>query len=86
MHTDYVDRWMSEEDPYKEARGSYSRPTLETGIINPFVTGMWKTYRHHVPKQPMSGVRKKWVWVGDKELWVWPLFDVRLVSYRNSIH
>ena len=67
---DYVDRWMNEEDPYKEARGSYPRPTMETETFVLLVTEMWKTYRNQAPEQPMSGVRKKWIWTGDEELWL----------------
>ena len=67
---DYVDRWMREDDPYKEARGEYPRPSRETTTFDPFVTDMWKAYRQNAPEQPMSGVHKKWVWNGHKGEWI----------------
>ena len=67
---DYVDRWMREDDPYKEARGENLRPSGETETFDPFVTEMWKAYRQNAPEQQMSGVRKKWIWKGNEGEWV----------------
>jgi hypothetical protein len=67
---DYVDRWMREDDPYKEARGSHPRPARETQTFDPFVTEMWKAYRKTAPEQEMSGVYKKFVWEGRKGIWI----------------
>lgn len=67
---DYVDRWMQEDDPYKEARGSIPRPRSETTTFDPFVTEMWKKYRPLAPGQEMSGNNYKFVWSGDKGTWV----------------
>ncbi|MCW3108281.1 MAG: hypothetical protein JWQ09_2787, partial [Segetibacter sp.] len=69
-HFDYIDRWMREDDPYKEARGKYLRPAAETTTTDPFVTAMWKAHRKNAPTQEMSGNNKKWVWTGDKASWV----------------
>jgi len=68
---DYVDRWMREDDPYKDARalGGRPRPTGETNTFDPFVTAMWKAYRQGAPEQPVSGVRKKWVMKDNKGAW-----------------
>lgn len=67
---DYVDRWMREDDPYKEARGDRPRPSSETNTLDPFVTAMWKAYRNDAPKQEMSGIYRKWVWQGNKGDWI----------------
>ena len=67
---DYVDRWMREDDPYKEARGNRPRPSGETTTFDPFVTEMWKQYRESAPVQPMSGIHKKWVWKGRDGGWI----------------
>ena len=67
---DYIDRWMREDDPYKEARGTHPRPGGETQTIDPFVTAMWKKYRETAPVQEMSGNNMKFVWEGDKGVWI----------------
>ena len=67
---DYVDRWMLEDDPYKEARGTIRRPSAETTTFDPFVTAMWKKYRGLAPDQEYSGRNFKFVWMGDKGTWV----------------
>jgi hypothetical protein len=67
---DYVDRWMREDDPYKDARGNHPRPRGETTTFDPFVTEMWKTYRKDAPKQEMSGKDMKFVWEGNKAAWI----------------
>jgi len=67
---DYVDRWMREDDPYQEARGNYPRPAGETKTFDPFVTNMWKAHRENSPEQEMSGIYRKWVWQGNKGIWV----------------
>lgn len=69
-HFDYIDRWMSEDDPYKSARGNFPRPSAETTTTDPFVTAMWKAYRKSAPAQEMSGNNKKWVWEGNKGVWI----------------
>ena len=66
---DYIDRWMREDDPYKEARGNHPRPSGETKTLDPFVTSMWEAYRDNAPKQEYSGKNFKWVWQGEKGLW-----------------
>jgi hypothetical protein len=66
---DYVDRWMREDDPYKEARGEYPRPSGETITFDPFVTAMWKAHRKNAPEQAMAGNHRKWVWEGNKGVW-----------------
>jgi len=68
---DYADRWMREDDPYKDARmqGGRQRPNGETNTFDPFVTAMWKTYRQNAPDQEMSGIRKKFVWEGNRGVW-----------------
>jgi hypothetical protein len=67
---DYVDRWMQEDDPYKAARGNHRRPSAETTTFDPFVTEMWKSYRHIAPEQEYSGKRLKWVWQGRTGDWI----------------
>jgi hypothetical protein len=67
---DYTDRWMREDDPYKEARGKHSRPTLETKAFDPFVTAMWRSYRKAATEQEMSGKDMKFVWEGREEIWI----------------
>lgn len=67
---DYVDRWMGEDDPYKEARGDYPRPSSEGSTFDPFVTEMWRAHRDNAPKQEMAGNPKMWVWQGKKGVWV----------------
>lgn len=67
---DYVDRWMREDDPYKEARGKYPRPSGETTTFDPFVTSMWKSYRQNAPDQKYSGENFKWMWEGSKGKWI----------------
>ncbi len=67
---DYVDRWMQEEDPYEKARGNYSRPKAETTTFDPFVTAMWKSYRHDAPIQDYSEKNLKWVWEGNSGIWI----------------
>jgi len=69
-HFDYVDRWMREDDPYKEARGNHPRPGGETKTFDPFVTEMWKAHRQNAPEQEMSGIQRKWVWQGNKGVWI----------------
>lgn len=68
-HFDYVDRWMREDDPYQSQRGDFPRPKGEGDTFDPFVTAMWKAHRAAAPEQKMSGVRRKFVWVGDKGGW-----------------
>ena len=67
---DYVDRWMREDDPYKAARGNYPRPSGETTTFDPFITSMWKAYRQNAPDQKYSGENYKWIWEGNKGVWV----------------
>jgi hypothetical protein len=67
---DYVDRWMREDDPYAEARGTHRRPSSETTTKDPFVTEMWKTYRKSAPEQEMSGNNMKFVWEGNHGKWI----------------
>lgn len=67
---DYVDRWMREDDPYREARGKYRRPSAETTTFDPFVTAMWKAYRPAAPQQEYSGKNYKFVWEGNKGVWI----------------
>jgi hypothetical protein len=69
-HFDYVDRWMREDDPYKEARGKYPRPAKETQTFDPFVTAMWNAHRKNAPAQEMAGNHRKWVWEGNKGVWI----------------
>ena len=69
-HFDYVDRWMREDDPYKEARGSYPRPRAETTTFDPFVTAMWRAHRSAAPEQEMAGNHRMWVWQGNKGVWI----------------
>jgi hypothetical protein len=67
---DYVDRWMREDDPYKSKRGSHPRPDCESKTFDPFVDSMWRAYRKIAPQQEMSRKNMKWVWKGDKGLWI----------------
>src|SRR5207244_2967060 len=67
---DYIDRWMREDDPYKEARAGRPRPKAETTTNDPFVTAMWKRHRNSAPVQEKSGNNKKWVWKGNKGEWI----------------
>ncbi|WP_436415497.1 hypothetical protein [Petrimonas sp.] len=67
---DYVDRWMQEDDPYEEGRGNRKRPSGETNTFDPFVTAMWKAYRDNAPEQEMSGIHRKWIWRGNKGVWI----------------
>lgn len=69
-HFDYIERWMREDDPYKEARGKYPRPGMETNTFDPFVTAMWKAHRKNAPQQEMSGNDQKWIWQGKQGVWV----------------
>ena len=61
---------MREDDPYKEARGTYPRPRAEGKAFDPFVTAMWREYRDIAPKQEKSGKNLKFVWEGHKGIWV----------------
>jgi hypothetical protein len=67
---DYVDRWMREDDPFKEARGSYRRPGAEAETFDPFVTAVWKAYRQKAPEQDYSGKNYKWIWKGNSGIWI----------------
>jgi hypothetical protein len=67
---DYVDRWMREDDPYKDSRGNHPRPSGETKTFDPFVTAMWKAHRENSPEQEMSGIHRKWVWQGNQGVWI----------------
>lgn len=67
---DYIDRWMREDDPYKSARGNHFRPKAEATTSDPFVTAMWKAHRKNSPQQEMSNNNMKWVWQGNKGMWV----------------
>lgn len=67
---DYVDRWMREDDPYAEARGSRERPKAETTTFDPFVTEMWKAHRSKSPEQPMAGHPLRWIWEGKAWKWI----------------
>ena len=67
---DYTDRWMLEEDPFVKARGDNSRPGAETTTFDPFVTEMWRNYRKNAPEQDYSGKNFKWIWEGNKGIWV----------------
>ncbi len=67
---DYIDRWMREDDPYKEARGEHSRPIQETEAFDPFVTAMWRAYRKTAPVQGMSGRDMKFVWEEREGKWI----------------
>ncbi len=69
-HFDYVDRWMREDDPYREARGKQPRPKSETTTFDPFVTQMWKAYRPDAPAQKMALNYRKWIWEGNKGAWI----------------
>jgi len=69
-HFDYVDRWMREDDLFKEARGNHHRPGGETKTFDLFVTEMWKAHRQNAPEQEMSGIHRKWVWQGNKGAWI----------------
>ncbi len=69
-HFDYVDRWMREDDPYAEARGSRPRPSAETTTFDPFVTAMWKAHRASAPEQEMAGNPRMWIW-GEGSSWSW---------------
>jgi hypothetical protein len=69
-HFDYIERWMREDDPYKSARGKYARPAGETTTFDPFVTAMWRAHRAQAPAQEMAGNNRKWVWQGNKGVWV----------------
>jgi hypothetical protein len=61
---------MREDDPYKSARGIHPRPKAETTTSDPFVTAMWKAHRKNSPQQEMSNNNMKWVWQGNKGMWV----------------
>ena len=67
---DYTDRWMQVDDPYRDARGEHSRPSLETKAFDPFVTAMWRTYRKTAPQQAVSENNMKFVWVGKEWKWI----------------
>lgn len=69
-HFDYVDRWMREDDPYREARGNYPRPAGEADTFDPFVTAMWRAYRQQGPAQKMAGNPRMWIWQGNTGVWV----------------
>lgn len=67
---DYVDRWMREDDPYAEARGKHPRPKSETTTFDPFVTAMWQAHRKTAPEQSMAGNPRKFVWEGNRGVWI----------------
>lgn len=67
---DYVDRWMQEDDPYAADRGDNRRPQAETTTFDPFVTAMWKAYRPFSPEQDYSGKNFKFVWKGNRGVWI----------------
>jgi hypothetical protein len=68
---DYVDRWMAQEDPYSQNRGSQRRPRQEGSTYDPFVDAMWHAYRKTAPEQAMAGNPRKFVWQGQREEGVW---------------
>jgi len=61
---------MQVDDPYKTARGKYSRPGSETTTFDPFVTAMWEVYRNNAPAQDYSGKNFKWIWKGNSGAWI----------------
>lgn len=65
---DYCDRWMREDDPYKDKRGKHPRPPDETTTYDPFVDAMWKAYRKTAPEQDWSGKNRKWI-TGKEPKW-----------------
>ena len=65
---DYCDRWMREDDPYTDKRGSLPRPAKETTTYDPFVDAMWRAHRPTAPEQSMSGKNRKWI-VGEPGWW-----------------
>ncbi|WP_247236161.1 hypothetical protein [Telluribacter sp. SYSU D00476] len=69
-HFDYIERWMREDDPYASARGNYPRPKAETTTYDPFVTAMWRAHRSQAPGQEGAGNPRKFVWQGNKGVWV----------------
>jgi|GEM_PF-337974 len=81
---DYVDRWMREDDPYQKERGNHPRPAGETNTFDPFVTAMWKEHRQHAPAQIMAGNHRKWVWQGNKGVWV--NNEKTEEKYPNTLH
>ncbi|GAB2792286.1 hypothetical protein GCM10027275_41490 [Rhabdobacter roseus] len=68
-HFDYLERWMRENDPYADARGTYPRPKAETTTYDPFVTAMWRAHRPQAPAQERAGNPRKWVLRGNQ--WGW---------------
>ena len=42
----------------------------ESKTFDPFVDAMWRAYRKTAPQQEMSGKNMKWVWKGEKGIWV----------------
>ncbi len=69
-HFDYIERWMREDDPYADARGTRPRPQQETTTYDPFVTAMWRAHRSQAPAQEMAGNNQKWVLQGKKWDWI----------------
>jgi hypothetical protein len=67
---DYVDRWMRIDDPFKNARGNHLRPTAEAKTLDQFVTEMWRTHRDTAPNQESSTNNVRWVWQGNKGVWL----------------
>ncbi len=67
---DYCDRWMAEEDPYAEFRGSHERPRQEGSTFDPFVDAMWRAYRAKAPEQKRAGDPRMFVWKGRGFKWV----------------
>jgi hypothetical protein len=48
----------------------HPRPKAETKTSDPFVTDMWQAHRKKAPQQSMSNNNMKWVWEGNKGIWV----------------
>ena len=67
---DYIERWMSEDDPYRSGRGNHQRPRAETTTSDPFVTAMWRAHRKNAPEQEKAGNDMKWVWKGNQGVWI----------------
>jgi len=66
---DYIDRVMSAEDPYVEARKASTdpqhqvRPNWEGKTADPWVDAMWKTYRLTAPEPQWAGNNRMWIWI-----------------------
>jgi len=73
---DYLDRWMSEQDPYAANRKALggekrsTRPKQEAGTFDPWTDAMWRMHRDNAPEPDWAGEHRQWIWQGREGKWI----------------